>query len=136
MEELAGNSRHRFRILVVDDHHDSANTIAAILGMLGNHVSIANDGAQAVELAERVRPELILMDVGMPRLNGYEATELIRKEPWGGDDIVIIALTGRSDKEDRRRSKAAGCNGHLVKPVQLADLETLLAELKSARPDR
>ncbi len=116
------------RILVVDDLRDSALSMATIFRLLGNEVCTAHDGVEAVEAAERFQPEVVLMDVGMPRLNGYEATRRIREQPWG-QGMVIIALTGFGQAGDRGRSQDAGCNGHLVKPINLSDLEKLLAEL-------
>jgi PAS domain S-box-containing protein len=118
------------RILVTDDNRDSASSMATILKLLGNEVCIAHDGVEAVETAERYQPEVVLMDVGMPRLNGYEATRRIREQPWG-QDMVIIALTGWGQEGDKARSQEAGCDGHLVKPINLSDLEKLLAELTS-----
>jgi signal transduction histidine kinase/ActR/RegA family two-component response regulator len=120
------------RILVVDDNRDSANSLAIMFNLLGDDVVTAHDGIEAVEAAERFRPEFILMDVGMPRLNGLDATRRIRAQPWG-KVIIIIALTGWGQVEDRAKSRAAGCDGHLVKPVRLPDLETLLAELSKNR---
>jgi PAS domain S-box-containing protein len=119
------------RILVVDDNRDSAGSMATILKLLGNEVSTAQDGVEAVKEAERFRPQVVLMDVGMPRLNGYEATRRIREQPWG-QGMVVIALTGWGQDGDKVRSKEAGCNGHLVKPINLSDLEKLLAELASS----
>ncbi len=116
------------RILVVDDNRDSARSMARMLKLLGNEVRTAHDGIEAVEAAEEFRPEVILMDVGMPRLNGYEATRRIREQPWG-QSVTIIALTGWGQEGDRVQSREAGCDGHLVKPVNLPDLEKLLAEL-------
>jgi CheY-like chemotaxis protein len=88
-------------------------------------------GVEAVDLAEEFRPEVIQMDVGMSRLNGYDATRRIRERPWG-PAVIIIALTGWGQEGDRALSKAAGCDGHLVKPVSLTDLEELLTELEGA----
>jgi PAS domain S-box-containing protein len=116
------------RILVVDDNRDSARSMARVLKLLGNSVRTAHDGIEAVEAADEFRPEIILMDVGMPRLNGYEATRRIRERPWGRS-VTIIALTGWGQDGDRLQSREAGCDGHLVKPVSLHDLETLLTEL-------
>ena len=113
------------RILVVDDNRDSAESMAAMLAQCGNEVSVAHDGVEAVDTAERVRPDVILMDVGMPRLNGYAATRRIREQPWG-KAITIIALTGWGQEGDRAQSKAAGCDGHMVKPVSFHDLQAIL----------
>jgi len=118
----------RRRILVVDDNRDSADSMAMMLQLQGNEVRTAHDGFAAIELAEQFRPQVILMDIGMPKLNGYEATRRIREQLWG-QDMAVIALTGWGQEEDRARSKEAGCAGHLVKPVNVPDLEALLAEL-------
>ena len=80
-------------------------------------------------MAEQFAPDVILLDIGMPRLNGYDACRRIREQP-GGKDAVIVALTGWGQEEDKRRSQEAGFSGHLVKPVEPAALEKLLAELK------
>jgi PAS domain S-box-containing protein len=125
--ETAYADASRRRILVVDDSHDGARSLAVMLRLTGNDVLTANDGVQALEQAERFLPEVILMDVGMPKLDGLEATRRIRQQPWGRD-MVIIALTGWGTEGDRERSCEAGCNGHLVKPVNLHDLERLLAD--------
>jgi PAS domain S-box-containing protein len=125
-------ARQKRRILVVDDNLDSATSMAMMLEFLGNEVGMAHDGLQAFERAERDRPDVVLMDVGMPRLDGYEATRRIRAQPWGRD-VIIIALTGWGQNEDKARSHEAGCDGHLTKPVSLPDLERLLEHVKSAR---
>lgn len=124
----------RRRILVVDDNRDSADSMAIMLSLMGNDVKTAHDGVAALELAEQFRPQVILMDVGMPRLNGLDATRRIREQPWGGD-VTIIALTGWGQDGDRARSNAAGCDGHLVKPVNVSELEDLLRKLASAGSD-
>jgi PAS domain S-box-containing protein len=121
----AGTKR---RILVVDDDRDSARSMARLLALLGNDVRTAHDGLEAVKVAEEFRPEVILMDVGMPRLNGYEATRRIREQPWGRG-LIIIALTGWGQEGDRVESREAGCDRHLIKPVDIRGLEKLLTEL-------
>lgn len=100
------------------------------LELLGNDVPTAYDGIEAVEATGRFRPEVVLMDVGMPRLNGREAARRIRDRPWGRAP-VIIALTGWGQENDRERSREAGCDGHLVKPVDLRDLRKLVGDRKS-----
>jgi PAS domain S-box-containing protein len=125
----AGSKR---RILVVDDNLDSAASMATMLQLLGNEVRTADDGVEAVEVAAQFRPQVILMDIGMPRLNGYEATRRIREQPWGRG-MAIVALTGWGQEVDRVRSQEAGCDRHLVKPVNLRDLEKLLGELQGGR---
>jgi PAS domain S-box-containing protein len=119
----------RRRVLVVDDHRDSADSMAALLRVLGNEVALAHDGAEAVETAESFRPALILMDIGLPVFNGLEATRRIREQPWGAAP-TIVALTGWGQDSDRLQSRAAGCDGHLVKPVDFAALERVLAQIK------
>jgi PAS domain S-box-containing protein len=121
------------RILVVDDNRDSANSMAIMLKLMGNEVRTAHDGIEAVEAAQEFRPKAILMDLGMPRLNGYEATRQIREQTWGRQ-MLIIALTGWGQEADRSQSQEAGCDGHLVKPVNLSDLESLLTELEGSQP--
>jgi PAS domain S-box-containing protein len=116
------------RILVVDDNKDSARSMAKLLQLRGNEVRTAHDGLEAVKAAEELRPEVILMDVGMPRLSGYEAARRIRQQPWG-QSITIIALTGWGQEGDRVQSREAGCEGHLVKPVDIRDLEKLMTAL-------
>jgi PAS domain S-box-containing protein len=121
----------RRRMLVVDDNRDSAESMAMMLKLLGNDVRIAHDGIEAVEAAEAFRPQVILMDVGMPRLNGLDATRRIRQQSWGRP-VVIAALTGWGQEGDKARSQEAGCNGHLVKPVSLMDLQKFLAETRAS----
>ena len=123
----------RRRVLVVDDNRDGADSLAEVLGLLGHEVHTAHDGVEAVAAADRVRPDLILMDVGMPRLNGLDATRQIRERPWAAA-VTVIALTGWGQDNDRERSRDAGCDGHLVKPVGRADLENLLGEVARPRP--
>jgi len=117
------------RIAIVDDNQDGANTLAAMLRRLGHDVRTAYDGLQGVMLADTFRPDVMLLDIGLPKLNGYEACRRIREQPWG-QDIVLIAVTGWGQEEDRRRSQAAGFDHHLVKPLEPAGLLKLLATLK------
>jgi PAS domain S-box-containing protein len=116
------------RVLVVDDNVDAADSLALMLKMMGNEVHVARDGLAAVEEAAEFRPDLILLDIGMPKLNGYEACRRIRAQP-SCRNAVIVALTGWGQEEDRRRSQDAGFNDHLVKPVEPGALQKLLAEL-------
>jgi PAS domain S-box-containing protein len=116
------------RILVVDDNRDSATSMAMMLRLMGNEVQTAHDGMEAVEAADQFRPQVILMDVGIPRLTGYEATRRIREQSWG-KNMIIIALTGWGQDSDKEKSREAGCNAHLVKPINMSDLLKLLTEL-------
>ena len=120
------------RILVVDDNRDSARSLAMLLEMSGNQTRIAHDGFEAVAAAEQFRPEVVLLDIGLPKMNGFDAARRIREQPWG-KDIVLIALTGWGQEADRRRSQAAGFDLHMVKPVDHADLAKLLTSLPSQR---
>ncbi len=115
----------RHRILIADDNADSAATLSIMLGVMGHEVSVARDGEEAVHMAAEFAPDAILMDIGMPRMNGYEACETIRRQPWGAA-ILIVALTGWGQEEDKSRSRAAGFDRHLVKPVEPLTLEGLL----------
>ena len=114
------------RILVVDDNRDSAESLAMLLRLSGNETAIAYDGEEAVEAAARQRPDVILLDIGLPRLNGYDACRRIRENQCT-QDVLVIALTGWGQPEDRRKSAEAGFDGHLVKPVDHAELMKLLA---------
>jgi len=118
----------RRRILVVDDNVDGADSLAEMLRIMGNDTQSAHDGLEAVAVAEAFRPDVILMDIGMPRLNGYEACRRIRGEPWGRN-IIIVAQTGWGQEDDKRKSQDAGFNFHMVKPVDPAALEKILAGL-------
>ncbi len=121
------------RILVVDDNADVVHSLAMLLELTGYRVETARDGLEAVAAAERFRPHLILLDIGMPRLDGYGACRRIREQPWG-KDLRIVALTGWGQDDARRKSRETGFDGHLVKPVDPAALRRLLAELAPAKP--
>lgn len=114
------------RILVVDDNEDSAETLSMLLGLAGHETLLAFDGMEAVNAAASFRPDVILMDIGLPKLNGYEAAAEIRRQPWG-EAMMLVALTGWGQDEDRRRSVEAGFDAHIVKPVDFATLTALLA---------
>ncbi|AKJ28188.1 PAS domain S-box protein [Caldimonas brevitalea] len=113
------------RMLVVDDNKDAAQSLAVMLQIMGNDTRVAHDGVEALGLAETFQPEIILLDIGMPRLNGYETARLMREQPWGRD-ALLVALTGWGQDEDRRRSREAGFDHHLVKPVEPEALGRLL----------
>jgi len=117
------------RILVVDDNRDSATSLAALLELTGHETHIAYDGLEAVEAAVTFGPDVVLLDIGLPKLNGYDACRKIREQP-SGKGIVLIALTGWGQDEDREKSKAAGFDAHLVKPVDYDALMKFLSELR------
>jgi signal transduction histidine kinase/DNA-binding response OmpR family regulator len=116
------------RILVADDNRDAAESMGMMLRLMGNEVRTVQDGVQAVEEAAEFRPDVILLDIGMPRLNGYDAARRIRGERWG-KDIVLVALTGWGQEEDKHHASEAGFDHHFTKPVNPADLERLVAGL-------
>jgi PAS domain S-box-containing protein len=116
------------RILIVDDNLDGAESLAMLLEEVGQETFEAHDGLQALDAAERVRPDAILLDIGLPKLNGYEVCRRIRQRPWGGK-LMIVAMTGWGQEEDRQRSIEAGFDSHLVKPVDFDLLMKLLDSL-------
>jgi CheY-like chemotaxis protein len=118
----------RFRILVVDDNHDSALSLAMMLSIMGHETRTAHDGESAVATAESFLPDVVLLDIGLPKLNGYEVAQRIREQAWG-TSMFLIAVTGWGQDEDRQRSSEVGLNVHMVKPVEPAALEQLLAGL-------
>jgi CheY-like chemotaxis protein len=125
--EVAPESTSERRVLIVDDNLDSADSLAMLLKITGNKTFLAHDGVEALEAVEKYRPEVILLDIGLPKLDGHEVCRRVRELPWG-KDIVIIALTGWGQEDDRRKSEEAGFNGHLVKPVDYDRLLELLGE--------
>jgi PAS domain S-box-containing protein len=124
-EEPFGPTRRR-RVLVVDDNRDSADSLAMLLQVLGHEVEIAYDGEEALETAAKLLPEVVLLDIGMPKLSGYEVCERMRHQPWARD-AVIVAVTGWGQQEDKRRSHEAGFDHHLVKPIDPSVLREVLS---------
>ena len=118
------------RILIVDDNEDSAFTLEMLFEMTGDRTQTAHDGLAAVAAAEAFRPHIVLLDIGLPKLNGYEVARQIRQQPWG-QEMVLIALTGWGQPEDRRKSSEAGFDAHMVKPIDHDALLKLLNELTS-----
>lgn len=117
------------KILVVDDNVDAAVSLAMMLKLMGNEAKTAHDGLEAIQVAAVYKPDLILLDIGMPRLNGHETAKRIREQPWG-KDVILVALTGWGQEEDRLKSEQAGFDAHMVKPIEPAALETLLLNVK------
>ncbi len=116
-------------MLVVDDNRSAAEILSMILKMLGHDVRTAGGGEEAIRIAAAFRPNAILMDLGMPGMDGYEAARRIRREPWGRD-LVLVALTGWGQDDDKRRTRDAGFDHHLVKPAERAELRRILAQLE------
>ena len=135
-EEISTKGKHgsengkssSVRILVVDDNHDSADSMGLLLKLLGNEVRIVHDGQAAVDVANEFEPRVVLLDIGLPEMNGYEAARKIREQPWG-NRATLIAVTGWGHEVDRQRSKNAGFDHHLVKPVDPDALTKLLSSL-------
>lgn len=114
------------RILLVDDNEELANTMAKLLRLMGHDVHVAHDGLASLDAVAKYKPNLVLMDIGLPKLNGYEAARRIRERH--GTDLVLIALTGWGQEDDRLRSRESGFDHHLTKPVKYESLEKLLAD--------
>jgi len=123
------------RILIVDDNRDAAEMLAMLLQFGGHETHTAHDGVEAVEAAMRLQPDVILLDIGLPRLNGYEAARKIREQHTDKGRPLLVALTGRGQDEDRRRSEEAGFDAHLIKPVDEIALGTLLADFGARKQE-
>jgi CheY-like chemotaxis protein len=122
------------RILIVDDNRDAANMLAMLLQFSGHETHTAHDGVEAVEATTRLQPDLILLDIGLPRLNGYEAARRIREQHKQRSPL-LVALSGWGQDEDRRRSEEAGFDAHLVKPVDEDALRKLLVGLGARKTE-
>jgi CheY-like chemotaxis protein len=125
----------RQRILVVDDNRDSAESLARLLSLLGQEVETAQDGLAALETMPRFKPDVLLLDLGMPRLDGYETARRVRGMEEGRR-VFLVALTGWGQQEDRRRSHEAGFDEHLTKPVELGALQQLLVRARAGGATR
>jgi CheY-like chemotaxis protein len=122
----------RQRILIVDDNRDAARMLGMLLSASGHQTETAHDGEEALVKAGEFRPEVILLDLGLPKMSGYDVCRAIRRESWGAD-VTIIALTGWGQAEDRRKSASAGFDCHLVKPVDHAALNAAMARATSGK---
>jgi len=122
------NEATPMRVLVVDDNRDAADSLGVLLGFLGYVVEVAHDGLGALRAVERFLPSLVLLDLGMPEMDGYEVARRLRAQP-DGHALVLVALTGWGQEEDRLRSRQAGFDHHLVKPTDIDALQRLFAEV-------
>jgi PAS domain S-box-containing protein len=122
----------RRRILVVDDNQDAASSLAVLLKVLGHDTQIAHEGEQAIEIAAREQPEIVLLDIGMPKMSGYDVCRRLRELPTG-NDMTIVAVTGWGQESDRQKSVEAAFDGHMVKPVEPRELLKLLANLQAVK---
>jgi CheY-like chemotaxis protein len=121
------------RVLLVDDNVDAAESLAMLLRLWGHEVVVAPDGPAALRAAGAQPPRVVLLDIGLPGMDGYEVARRLRHQPGLGQTI-LVALTGWGQEEDRRRSQEAGFDHHLVKPVELSDLRELLARAQPQDP--
>lgn len=123
----------QLRVLVVDDSHDSAASLAMLLKLMGNTVRLAFDGEEALRIANEMRPQVVLCDIGMPKMNGYQFAQSIREQPWSAN-MILIAITGWGQPNDVAVSKKAGFDYHRTKPVDPRELMKLLGDLDTVRP--
>ena len=130
--QLSGSRR---RILVADDNPDVVESFEVMLQTLGHEVATALDGFEVLEKAERFRPDVVVLDIGMPKLNGLETARRLRQQLWGRE-AVLIAITGWGDEEDKRLSAEAGFNVHLVKPVDPVTLLNVLDKIDRSKANR
>ena len=117
------------KVLVVDDNRDAAILMGRLLRTLGNDVQVVHDGFAALETAEAFRPEAVLLDIGLPEMDGYETARMLREIP-SCKDVTIIAVTGWGQEEDREKGKQAGFNYHVVKPADSSTLMQLLGTVR------
>jgi CheY-like chemotaxis protein len=118
------------RILVADDNRDAAESLGMLLRLMGNDVRTVYNGDEAVEEAEAFRPDVILLDIGMPKLNGYDAARRIRSRQWA-EDTMLVAVTGWGQDEDKRKAQDAGFDRHFTKPLDPAALQRLIADFRA-----
>jgi len=130
-----GTHEDALRVLVVDDNRDSADLQATLLKHNGHSVRTAYDGTDALEVAAKFRPDVILLDIGLPEIDGYEVAYRVRQQP-DLDGVVLVAMTGYGQPEDRQRSQAVGFDHHLVKPAEFADLQSILASVQETKVQR
>jgi PAS domain S-box-containing protein len=132
LEDAKRQGLHRCRVLIADDNVDGARSLAVLLEVQGYAIAIAHSGAEALRVGAREHPEVCILDIGMPELNGYETARRIRREAWG-KRALLIAITGWGQKDDKERARAAGFDHHFTKPVDLDSLERLLADFGSLK---
>jgi len=128
---MAGLNGSAIRILVVDDHADTLATMASLLRLIGHEVHTTADGAEALERARQTKPELVLLDIGMPQLDGWQLAPLLREAL--GQSVVLVAVSGQADAEATMRSRKAGFDAHVPKPIDMALLHSILHQMRSAR---
>jgi CheY-like chemotaxis protein len=132
IEDEANRAPVARRVLVVDDNSDSGSSLAMMLELMGHQTAQAYDGQEAVEAAAQFKPDVVVLDIGMPGLNGYEAARRVRAESWG-KDIMLIALTGWGQAEDRSRAQEAGFDHHMTKPTDPMAFAKVLVNSRARR---
>jgi CheY-like chemotaxis protein len=132
-EDHGARDSRRARILVADDNRDAASSLATLLTLDGHDVRVAHDGAQAIAEAESFRPQIALLDIGMPKHNGYDVARAIRITPWGRS-MVLVAVTGWGQSDDKRRAKEAGFDHHFTKPLDLDVLGVFVSDALARPP--
>ncbi len=115
------------RILIADDNRDGVESLSMLLQLSGHEVFVAHCGLEALEICERLQPDVAVLDIGMGDMNGYEVAKRIRAQPWGAT-MRLIAMTGWGREDDKRAAQEAGIDHHLTKPVDLPELERLVGE--------
>lgn len=124
----AAPSRNSARVLIADDNRDGAQSLALMLDLEGHDVRTAADGLEALEIAEEFQPDVVLLDIGMPGIDGYETARRLRARPWARS-VLLCAQTGWGQEDDKRRARSAGFDRHLVKPIDPEELNRILAEV-------
>jgi CheY-like chemotaxis protein len=132
-QKLKVASAEALEILVVDDNHDAADTLALLVKWAGHHVQVAYDGQAALMTAIAQKPDVILLDIGLPKINGYDVACLLRKQ-LETKNATIIAVTGYGTNGDKARAMAAGFDFHVLKPANVSDLFTLFREQRPNKP--
>jgi CheY-like chemotaxis protein len=125
--DVSPSAESGHRVIVADDNRDAADALAMLLELSGHEVRVAHGGRAALSLAQTFRPDVAILDIGMPDLSGYDVAAQLRREPWGGA-IVLIALTGWGRDDERQRATAAGFDQHMTKPVDPEKLEAFLSK--------
>jgi CheY-like chemotaxis protein len=131
--EAASRAKRTLRVLIVDDNADGTAALSALLRHMGHSVEVAHDGYEALHAARRQRPDIILLDISLPGIDGFQVAAALRGEP-GFDGLKIVAISGRAGDEERQRSREVGIDHYLVKPVDLGFIASLLGSSAPARP--